>query len=93
MKRLNSVAALLIASSAFAAPPRTVLLQVQKMTCETCPIVVRKALEHLPGVQEVHVDFRLKTATVRFDPDMVTPELLSTATANAGFPSMVKPPL
>lgn len=87
MRKLNPVAALLIASSAFAASPRTVLLQIQKMTCETCPIVVRKALERLPGVNSVHVDFRLKTATVQFDPDKVTPEMLSAAAANAGFPS------
>jgi mercuric ion binding protein len=53
------------------------------------PIVVRKALQRLPGVSSANVDFALKTATVTFDPDRVKCATLTEATTNAGFPSTV----
>jgi mercuric ion binding protein len=58
--------------------------------CETCPIVVRKALQRIAGVSSATVDFALKTATVTFDPDQVRPAALTQATTNAGFPSTLK---
>lgn len=79
----------LLATTAFAGPPQTVTLHVQNMTCGTCPIVVRKALQRVAGVSSATVDFALKTATVTFDPDQVTPAALTRATTNAGFPSSV----
>jgi mercuric ion binding protein len=89
VRRFISMTAILLAATAHAAPPRTVTLQVQNMTCETCPIVVRKALQRVPGVSSANVDFALKTATVTFDPDRVKPVALTEATTNAGFPSTV----
>jgi mercuric ion binding protein len=44
-------------------------LAVENMACGTCPIVVKKALEKVPGVSAIAVDFDKKTATVTFDPD------------------------
>ncbi len=90
MHRFISLTAILLAEAAIAGPPRTVTLQVQNMTCETCPIVVRKALQRVPGVSSATVDFRLKTATVTFDPDQVKPAALTQATTSAGFPSTLK---
>ena len=87
MRRFISLTAILLAAAAFAGAPRTVTLQVQNMTCETCPIVVRKALQRVPGVTSANVDFALKTTTVTFDPDQVKPATLTQATTNAGFPS------
>jgi mercuric ion binding protein len=78
---------LLAAGIAFAAPPRTVTLAVENMTCGTCPIVVRKALERVPGVNSTAIDFDKKTATVIFDPDKTTSARLTQATTDAGFPS------
>jgi len=74
---------------ALAATPKTVTLDVKNMTCEVCPITVRKSLERLPGVSGVKVDFDKKTATVTYDPDQAQPEALSKATTNAGYPSTV----
>ena len=82
---------ILLSTTALAAPPQTVTLQVQKMTCGTCPIVVRKALQQVPGVSSASVNYDEKTATVTFDPDKVKPSTLTEATTNAGFPSTVKP--
>ena len=78
---------LLTAGVVFAAPPHTVTLAVENMTCGTCPIVVKKALEHVSGVSSTTVDFDKKTATVTFDPDKATPAKLTQATTEAGFPS------
>src|ERR1700722_20396886 len=87
------VLSVLVASAALAAPPQTATLAVQNMTCGTCPIVVKKALEKVPGVSATAVDFDKKTATVTFDPDKATTARLTQATTEAGFPSklIVKP--
>ena len=73
-----------------AAPPKTVTLAVQNMTCSLCPITVKKSLDKLPGVSAVKVDFDKKTATVTYDADKTQPEALIHATANAGYPSAVR---
>jgi len=69
---------------ALAAPPKTVTLDVQNMTCGLCPITVKKSLS------DVQVNFDQKTATVTYDPDKAQPEALTEATANAGYPSTVQ---
>ena|SRR5450432_1219271 len=70
----------LAAGVAFAAPPQVATLVVENMTCGTCPIVVKKALERVPGVS---------AATVVFDPDKATTARLTRATTDAGFPSNI----
>lgn len=75
---------------AFAAAPKTVTLDVKNMTCEVCPITVKKSLEKVPGVSAVKVDFAKKTATVTYDPDRTRPDVLTGATTNAGYPSTVR---
>jgi len=70
---------------------RTTTLAVNNMTCAMCPITIRKALRQVPGVESAKVDFKTKTATVRFDPAKTTPEALTEATTQAGYPSTVKP--
>lgn len=78
------------ATLALAAPPQSVTLVVKNMTCEVCPITVKKALEKVPGVQSVKVDFDKKTATITFDPDEARPEMLTKATTEAGYPSVAE---
>ncbi|HCT3663405.1 TPA: mercury resistance system periplasmic binding protein MerP [Pseudomonas aeruginosa] len=73
-----------------AATPETVTLAVQNMSCELCPITVKKSLEKVPGVSAVNVDFDKKTATVTYDADKAKPEALTSATTNAGYPSTVQ---
>ena len=91
MKFLSTlVASLAISVTALAAGPRTATLDVTNMDCAVCPITVRKALEKVPGVDSAKVDFMTKRAVVAFDPTKTTPEALTKATADAGFPSSVK---
>jgi mercuric ion binding protein len=84
------MAGLLGCVGAMAAGSRTVTLDVTKMDCAVCPITVRKALEKVPGGETAQVDFKTKRAVVAFDPAKTSPEVLTRATADAGFPSSVK---
>ncbi|MCU9957610.1 mercury resistance system periplasmic binding protein MerP [Burkholderia sp. BKH01] len=89
MRKLLTATLVALPIAGFAAAPQTVTLDVRNMTCELCPITVRKSLEKVPGVSAVKVDFGRKTATVIYDPDKVRPDSLTHATADAGYPSTV----
>ena len=84
---LPIVGLLLTTTAAFAAPPQAVTLAVENMTCGTCPIVVHKALQRVPGVSTVEINFEEKTAHVTFDPDKTSVAQMTHATTDAGFPS------
>tara|TARA_R110002096_G_scaffold57545_2_gene145923 strand:+ start:278 stop:580 length:303 start_codon:yes stop_codon:yes gene_type:complete len=65
----------------------TVKFSVEKMTCATCPISVRKAMERVDGVKDVEVDLETKTATVIFDASMTTASDIGSASTDVGFPA------
>ncbi|MCS4178616.1 mercuric transport protein [Salinibacter ruber] len=67
-----------------------VVLRVEGMTCAACPKTVRTSLEGVEGVYSAKATFKPPEAVVRFDPDKVSVEDLTTATKNAGFPSQPK---
>lgn len=91
MKSLAFIlAATVVASSAFAGKTSTATLEVSNMTCAACPITVRKSLEKVPGVDSAKIDLKAHRAVVAFDPTKTTPDLLTKATTDAGFPSSVK---
>ena len=87
MRRYVFAVLLVAPALAVAGAPQTIVLDVQNMTCELCPITVRKALEKVPGVSDAKIDLANKTATVKFDPDKANVAALVHATINAGFPS------
>ena len=87
MRKIFPAALLAVSIAAVAANPQTVMLDVQKMTCELCPITVKMALGKVPGVAETKIDLVTKTATVKFDPDKAGVAALIKATTDAGFPS------
>ena len=82
--------ALALSGPAHAAEPVTVTLDVPGMNCGFCPITVRKALRKVPGVISASADLDSKTATVTYDPDRTSVEALTSATANAGYPSTLR---
>ena len=88
--RLALLLAAVVTTSAWSAGNRTVTLAVDNMDCAVCPVTVRKALEKVPGVESAKVDFKSKLAVVAFDASKTTPEALTKAMADAGFPSSVK---
>jgi mercuric ion binding protein len=69
---------------------KTVTLSVPGMYCEACPITVSKALKKVNGVEKVVASFEKREALVTFDDAKTTVDALRKATANAGYPSMVK---
>lgn len=89
MKRLLALVLLALAEPSLAAT-RTVVLEVPSMTCATCPITVKKALERVDGVLDVKVTWQPKEAVVRYDDDKSTVESLVGATADIGYPSNPK---
>jgi len=90
MRRLLIVVLLTAPLTAWAGTPQTVVLDIQNMTCELCPITVKKALGKVPGVADTKVDLDKRTATVTFDPDKANLAALVKATTDAGFPSSTR---
>lgn len=65
----------------------TAVFTIEKMTCATCPISVRKAMQRVEGVKSVKVDFETKIATVVFDPSMATAAQIAAASTDVGYPA------
>jgi len=81
-------------TTATAAELKTVTLSVDKMTCNMCPITVKKALRKVDGVSDVSAEYEgdgIGWAKVTFDPAKVSVEDLTRATEQAGYPSRLKP--
>ena len=74
------------------AAPRTVKLAVPGMTCATCPITVKKALQKVDGVIDAKVTWEPREATVTFDDAKTNVRALTEATKNAGYPSTAVSP-
>jgi periplasmic mercuric ion binding protein len=85
-----SLLAVLGASSAIAAEPKTATLDVPGMYCSLCQVTVRTALERVPGVIEAKADNKSKRAEVKYDPDRTSPEALAKAVSSAGFSASVR---
>lgn len=75
------------ASAQVAAAEQRTIFAIENMTCALCPVTVKKAMEHVPGVKSVAVDFDAKTATVVFDPSKASVAVIAAASANAGYPA------
>lgn len=83
---LVAVAAALVSTSVPAAE-RTVTLAVEKMTCASCPYIVKQALTRVPGVKHAEVSFEQKSAVITFDDAKADVATLMKSTTDAGFPS------
>lgn len=88
---LSGLAFAALSAAPALAAEKTVTLSVPGMTCDACPITVRKALEKVPGVARVKATYDPKEAVVTFDDAKTSVEKLTEATKNAGFPSSLKP--
>ena len=92
MKQLLTVLALSAALSAPAwAVTQTVTLSVPGMTCASCPVTVKKALNKVEGVESIEVNLEKKETVVTFDDAKTQVEALLEAIKNAGYPSIVHP--
>lgn len=83
---LSPTEAPLMSSEAHAAV-QSQTFAIEKMTCATCPITVKKAMQGVEGVKSVAVDFEAKTATANFDPKITDIAAIAAASKNAGYPA------
>ncbi len=83
------VAAVAISPGAFA-DVQTATFDVPGMTCSSCPITVKKALMKIDGVRQVRTSFEKREAIVIFEDSRTSVEKLGQATANAGYPAIVR---
>jgi periplasmic mercuric ion binding protein len=77
----------LLPTSTASAAERTVMLDVENMYCEACPLTVNKAIKRVNGVKTTKVDYSSKTATVVFDDATTTVAAIAAASTNAGYPA------
>lgn len=91
MKRLlASLAVCTLIATPVWAGTKTVTLAVPGMTCAACPFTVKAALSQVVGVTRTDVKFEAREAKVTYDDAKTSVQALTTATANAGYPSSVK---
>ncbi len=67
----------------------TVTLAVRSWYCTACPRVIKQSLAAVPGVINVVVSDKKKTASVTFDDTKTDVKTLTEATAEAGYPSFL----
>lgn len=86
------IASLFLAANIAAASDsdQTATFDIEKMTCATCPIAVRKAMQRVDGVKEVDVDLDGKTAIVTYDASVTTTLEIGNASTDVGFPASVR---
>ena len=65
----------------------TATFTVEKMTCATCPLTVRKVMEQVDGVVEAKVDYNTKTAIVTYDDERTTTAEIAEASTEIGYPA------
>jgi periplasmic mercuric ion binding protein len=80
---------ILVSPATFAAEKK-IILAVKNMHCADCPFIVKKSLEGVPGVANVTVSYKDKTAIVTYDDNKADVQGLTAATTNAGYPSAPK---
>jgi periplasmic mercuric ion binding protein len=66
----------------------TVTLAVRNWYCAACPHVIKQSLAAVPGVINVAVSDKTKTASVTFDDIKIDVKSFTQATAEAGYPSL-----
>ena len=79
-------------AAAQSADTATVRLHITGMTCGSCPLTARKALDRLDGVFSSAVTYADSLGVVKFDPRKVTPaEIASHLTKMTGYGAKVLP--
>lgn len=90
MKKMLTALALAVVAVPVWAATQTVTLSVPGMTCAACPITVKHALSKVAGVEKADVRFEQREAIVTFDDGKTNVQMLTKATADAGYPSSLK---
>jgi mercuric ion binding protein len=90
MKRGFAIAALFLVLATGVSPAlgaeQTVRLSIE-MWCASCPYIVQRSLERVPGVAKATASYDDQAATVTFDDAQTNVAALMAATAAVGFPA------
>ena len=98
IQRVLSLSALVLPLTlalALATPPacakqQTLELNIPTMDCATCPITIKAALSKVPGVAKVKVSYEKREAVIVYDDAQASVADLKKATADVGYPAMLK---
>ena len=74
------------------AVPIQITLPVEGMTCAACQAHVQRALRSTPGVTEASVNLMMHSATVSYDPRVLSPDRLVAAINESGYESRLPEP-
>jgi copper chaperone CopZ len=87
MKRTLTGVALFLALllPAMAAAIRTETIKLPTLQCGSCKQKIESKLKNLKGLKSIEVDVDTKSATVEFDPGVVTLEKIEKAIAKVGY--------
>jgi mercuric ion binding protein len=87
MKRLVALVLSTVVAPSLWAATQTTTLKIPGMTCPTCPITVKRALQRVDGVSKIAVNYPQKEVVVIFDDARTDEKALVKATSDVGFPS------
>ena len=82
--------AAILSFAAIAGDLQSTTLDIQSMTCASCPLTVKQVLKKVPGVSDISVDYKTHSAQIKFDPDKTGPGQLAKAVTDIGYPTTVK---
>jgi len=68
----------------------TAVVKIEGMTCASCSVTVRTAVQRLPGIASIEVDVEGGSATVTFDGARVSAEEIAAKITEAGYASTVE---
>lgn len=84
LKRVfGATAAVLLLFDGYALAAQLVVMDIKGMTCELCPIAIKKSLEKVKGVTGVKISYEEKKARLAVE-DAVTDKSLEEAVGKAG---------
>ena len=63
----------------------TVTVAVEGMTCESCEVPIKAALDKTPGVRSAEVSFKQGTARIQYDPAQTNPDKIKSAVNSTGY--------
>lgn len=63
----------------------TVTIEVEGMSCESCEVPVKAALDDTPGVHSAEVSFKQGTARVQYDPAQTNLDKIKSAINSTGY--------
>jgi copper chaperone CopZ len=69
--------------------PKTIVFEIEGMTCGGCAIAARKVFERLDGVRTATVDYETRRAVVTYDAEKIMVDRMIAAVKSLGYVARV----